>query len=591
MTPFMERGRVTEQITLYLTQTGARRILAEANSISGLVRGALESLAGLGVTSVVGLKTLRKILNYAPAVADDKETATWRGASIVVGSTTLVLTVETKLQAVSTRQVCAGCSSYSLPVFLAHDNRKYGYCCWNMVTYVCWLCGTNPIDNAGLYICFDCQDQLAVGECATCHTTLDKEDVKGGLCTDCALAGYLISYSGSPTVLLGRRGADRAMRHLTRRERPGLIGVELEVKARRLDIRLQLKNEVGDFAVLKADSSIAPNGFEIVTLPLTLTEHYEKWQAAFSNSLKQCFVDNVCGLHSHIDRPPALVEFKVMAFVARKENQPLINVVSGREENEFCRRYVGESVANLRRLLTSDHHAAVSRSRRNRGATLELRMFGSTLSFEELMGRLEFGDALALFAHKYSLKDMRAPVFVEWLKANRGYPFLLKLLGLRRPISAKALRSGKVDTLAYANPRPSIVVKLGQRGVYGSDQLELTRHKKTDTNYSDEFVSRRLPRNSQQNSEFRSPSSGRARMQEIQMDLAERTGSRLRPPISSVAQATISYRTSNRGIEVLPDPRQQQATIPPSTEPQPPEDVLYRMFSDSPNQVSSRRQR
>ncbi len=113
-------------------------------------------------------------------------------------------------------------------------------------------------------------------------------------------------------------------------------GVELEVEAiegnNNKEVALQILAAVDDFAVIKHDGSLV-NGFEVVTCPASLEEHFGFWNKYFDLDLPlESYASPRCGMHVHLSRgaisPMHLA--RMMVFMYSANNRRLIEQIAGR---------------------------------------------------------------------------------------------------------------------------------------------------------------------------------------------------------------------------------------------------------------------
>lgn len=367
---------------------------------------------------------------------------------------------------------CLSCCGNTSPLVKVADGAYICACCIGSIHYVCIKCyqftatqhGSVRINHERQHLyyalCEGCirNFDYHLAFCFGCRSLLPAADAKGGLCVDCARAGALVPYSTDVIDGLG-------LRLDTSRSKERKVGVELEVIAP-LTVREQLRNEIGDFAMLKADSSLGPDGVEIVTIPLTLDEHWILWKGVFDGVLKSCMLTDRCGMHVHLARPGELNLAKMLRFINRPSNSNLVNKAAGRLQNEYCYRVAPLSLAEL--LSTNRgavaHHSALNISSRTRGQTVELRIFKSTTDFNEFMGMLEFAFALNHFVNSLPISGMRADEFKAWLsRTGKSYKYLRALLGLGGwpkvlPSISSCLKRGKKIEVEFRG------VKRGSKG-------------------------------------------------------------------------------------------------------------------------------
>lgn len=378
--------------------------------------------------------------------------------------------------------MCAGCGGTYDPLVKIQAARSWGqavglYCCLfpNLVG-ICRSCGGRSNHRRHRNVCLACFRKLEVGSCLHCSGMVSKEEAKGGLCYPCTLNGHLVSYSANVVTELAQTEQE-GQRGLESRHRARLVGVELELKSRSRDARVAIKGLIGDYALLKSDSSLGGDGFEIVSLPMSREEHYGVWQPLFEEVARSCFVDASCGLHLHLDSFSPLTLAKFARFINASDNRRLVDKVAGRGGNDFCMRSSHEQATKIGQRLRAyliaanghEHHASVATSARNRHRSVEVRIFASTLDFAVFMGRMEFALALADFVQNTSWKMENGPMpFQTWL-SNQPYPFLKDLLELQKRKPGRGLTSiRRVEKRGLSYPVRCVErIVEGREGVFG----------------------------------------------------------------------------------------------------------------------------
>lgn len=234
-------------------------------------------------------------------------------------------------------------------------------------------------------------------------------------------------------------------------------GIELEVSSKiaRNDLAKDCLDVFDNFSITKHDGSI-PRGFEIVTAPATLENHYVEWGKFFENisdlQSRGLGVNTSCGLHIHVSRQALKKETlgKVIEFFYGKNAWNFISVIARRNlvGHRYARidRNYGYNLA----FETIDHvQAVVTRysalNLRNRD-TIEFRIFRSTLKKENLFGALEFCDAIINYCDNTELEAINVDGFKSYV-INSKYEFLKKYM-----INLKLIKKEEI-ALARKNAR------------------------------------------------------------------------------------------------------------------------------------------
>ena len=216
------------------------------------------------------------------------------------------------------------------------------------------------------------------------------------------------------------------------------LGVELELENhsaaewKTLDI---LQNH----AIFKRDGSVS-NGVEICTTPATLDVHKEEFEKFFTgiktNKSKFKNMPN-CGMHVHIDRSKlsTLHIANIYQFINNKENRINITNIAGRQPNTYC----------LHHEVGYDHFTQQGNRDRYRMVnlqpekTIEIRIFASTINYQDFCKRLEFVQAVVDYTRpgELTIPVSKVPLwshFVEYIKPKRKlYPTLVASIHGEKP--------------------------------------------------------------------------------------------------------------------------------------------------------------
>lgn len=215
------------------------------------------------------------------------------------------------------------------------------------------------------------------------------------------------------------------------------LGVELEVsgKAGMFTSRMQYGKEVykrveKGFIALCDDASLDSDGrsFEIKTVPAKLNYLKERLAPLYRDDLLTSAMpskDTRYGMHVHINRKSltALQLSKMVSFLNASENRVFVEMVAGRNETSYTEYDNRNRYIRKRESRGSNRRSAVNLSNNH---TVEIRIFNTPHSYEQLCYRLEFCDALALFCRNHAgFKDLSFTSFIKWVNnSNRGYVHL-----------------------------------------------------------------------------------------------------------------------------------------------------------------------
>lgn len=262
----------------------------------------------------------------------------------------------------------------------------------------------------------------------------------------------------------------RKSKGLSTTDRPIYLGVEMEVIPKGAlrnngevnELIKEIANSpFGHHCVMKSDSSIGLEGFEIVTTPSTLKYHKEAFEKNFFGKPfmfhKKIQAAQSCGIHVHIAKNvfTKLTLGKFITFMNSVDNTEFINNMANRAENRFCSKLSLQGKNTKGMDVSAKIASGISLSDRNthlpRGAlnfgkphTVEVRIFKSTNSMNNLFRKLEFCEALVKFVRVHSIQEMTAWHFVEWFindkEVQNSYPYLRKWLASKNYVNHSTRR-------------------------------------------------------------------------------------------------------------------------------------------------------
>lgn len=234
-------------------------------------------------------------------------------------------------------------------------------------------------------------------------------------------------------------------------EYPILYGVEMEyevntpeeslgtVEARHLyrgQTADRLEPTYNNFAIVKHDGSLQ-NGFEVVSIPMSLDAHKEQWKPFFAVAAKSGLtVRRTCGMHVHVSREllTPLQIGKIMAFICSKENATFIKTIAGRIKPVYSANHTYVEIGNKKITDVNKHHERYSAINLRGEETIEFRFFRSTLNIIRMLQNLEFCDALIRFtwpsnASVQEIKEGGLKIFAQFILENRKhYPYLAEFM-------------------------------------------------------------------------------------------------------------------------------------------------------------------
>lgn len=191
---------------------------------------------------------------------------------------------------------------------------------------------------------------------------------------------------------------------------PLYLGVELEVLAD-LKTAARLKQVASYRSYLKSDSSIAGEGFEIVTHPMSLEKQLDFWDEILDEVGKELSPHSSCGMHVHLSREPLsqLQIGKLLVFLNSEENEAWIDWLAGRTANHYCHK---EEKSIEDALNPRSRYEALNLMN---DKTIEFRLFASSNNLEEICSRIEFCHAVTSYCRECDLEALDWFLFIEWL--------------------------------------------------------------------------------------------------------------------------------------------------------------------------------
>ena len=283
--------------------------------------------------------------------------------------------------------------------------------------------------------------------------------------------------------------------------KPCWLGLEWEVECsglsseKRAALIQNIANSTsGEHVIMKSDGSLDRTGFEIVTVPATLSVHKEKLSRFFDEDTqfnKNFMSSHRTGIHIHIDTNQFsdMGLGKLISFINKNENRQFIELLSGRKmsapfhppidvELNTCvdrHKTIGVDISariGLRGKSISGHHSCVCTSA---PTTIELRFFKSTNVKSILFRRLEFAECITKFvtSANHSIQQMTVYDFVNFCleTSNRKrYPYLLSWLAAKGYIEKERVRV-KGQNL-YKNRYRTVLVDPPKNNVYHSKHFK-----------------------------------------------------------------------------------------------------------------------
>ncbi|MFC9434770.1 hypothetical protein [Nocardia sp. NPDC057030] len=269
--------------------------------------------------------------------------------------------------------------------------------------------------SGGMRVCARCAQNYA--SCIDCDTLVRD----GGHCDTCDRPVHVWNYSYKPDPRFHGEG-------------PLYLGMELEVVVPdycyHRCVRLAC-DQLGTLGYLKQDSSIQPNGFEIVTHPMSYRHAREEFPWRLLGDLDElgCETDTSVGLHVHVSRDgfdsPAHV-YRWMKLLYR--NESAVSILARRRSHfapfdRVARARVKDTAKGHLYALGLDRYQAINPYPRK---TLELRVFASSLDVQQVQAALAFTAASVDYTRGLDVAAVRAgawewPLFAEWVRIQPDY--------------------------------------------------------------------------------------------------------------------------------------------------------------------------
>lgn len=314
-------------------------------------------------------------------------------------------------------------------------------------------------------MCLDCLETRGYYRCNSCSGTYHNEE-SGCPTYNRMPASTIYNYSQDVRAAIPRMyhtDADIPKNGASLKNATMLrYGVELEVLAKKCDLAT-CSGKVGPsltrHAIMKHDSSLRGEGFEIVTAPATLDYHRKHlWNKFFEPetdgrspaSYTQSWDTGCCGIHVHITRAAMdkMQLSKLLVFYHEPENSVFLSKIAGRKigpDAYYCKtakkklrakiqRAADGGIASARNLTTEsceDHHEAITISRRNGGKTAEVRIFRGNSTRHGIMRCLDFVDATVKWCGANGCSELNYRRFLIWFNqptVRSQYPDLWKQL-------------------------------------------------------------------------------------------------------------------------------------------------------------------
>lgn len=296
------------------------------------------------------------------------------------------------------------------------------------------------------YYCANCMDEMGLYRCSLCPSWHNEDE--GCPSYHATPREHIYGYSTDVRKVIHKMykvDADKKINGEYLR-----YGIELEVLPKNSVASKIAKYNCGsalyNYALLKSDSSLGREGFEIVTVPATLEFHRKTlWHDFFNKKAMegltaaqsvQSWNTSVCGIHVHVTRA-ALTEMqlsKLLVFYHEPYNSTFLSRIAGRKvgpDAEYCKAAKKKLRASVAKEC-GNHHGAITISHRNNGKTAEVRIFRGNSTYHGVMRSVEFVDATVKWCGQNSTDAvLDYKNFLDWFNQptiKKQYPELRKHL-------------------------------------------------------------------------------------------------------------------------------------------------------------------
>ena len=205
-------------------------------------------------------------------------------------------------------------------------------------------------------------------------------------------------------------------------------GVEIELEGFNADNFYAVEKELEEFCIFKSDASLGRHklgqGAEVVSGPMSFATHNYIWDNYFSKTKDYGLLASPrTGMHVHVSRPSEEECEKIWKLMNHDDFNWMIEQVAGRKPNKFSARY-GFNSEDQGDLYWRTYGNTRGRINLRNSATIEFRLFNSTLNREVFLARLGFVKCVCEF-----VKDSKnANDFLEFVEfaRNNGSPDFVK---------------------------------------------------------------------------------------------------------------------------------------------------------------------
>ena len=216
-------------------------------------------------------------------------------------------------------------------------------------------------------------------------------------CPHCQQSRYpnleVLSYETNPlTIIKVKLPQPNNKAQFPKLTTPFLIGCELEYNCdptKSNATRLSLLKNLANFVIFKRDSSLDTGGFEIVTIPALLAEHYSRFVPVFNPFSSHLKISQRTGMHIHLDRKviSPLVLGRMIDFLNLADNRLFVESIGERPLNEYCSANELYSWGRALDDNSMNRHTVLNLQKR---VTAEFRFFKSPVNYLSFAKNIEF---------------------------------------------------------------------------------------------------------------------------------------------------------------------------------------------------------
>lgn len=279
------------------------------------------------------------------------------------------------------------------------------------------------------FICEKCSQELP--SCSSCGFFFEKDHLVLGRCPSC------VSVSAKRVIKNYTYKVDEEISLIGKPKDQIYYGVELELESKNYNYDSLVVSElIKGFACLKRDSSLE-EGFEIVTAPCALEEHYKIWDGFINELPHTVYPLRTCGMHVHATRfrLSDLQIGKILCFLHNPSNGKFVKLIAGRPSNfhnDFTApKKISDGLHGGLVPQNAERHTALNL---NGDKTIEFRIFRSSKMPVEILKNIEFCRAMIKFTDWGVCSIQQAQQWKQFVNFvfsyKRDFPYLSNFLKL-----------------------------------------------------------------------------------------------------------------------------------------------------------------